>query len=713
MKSTAVPDARDIFGAEIQYFRLDPRHWESVLDRFVETGLRCVTSYVPWSVHLSGPPDPAHPAGVFDFEGRTDSRKNLLRFLDLVTERGLDLNFRSGPFCCNEMIYGGYPGWLVLGDPSMMVWDYQNRTTQGYWIGKREGSQPSYLHPGYLDLVAKWFEAVAPIIIRYRKAQGGCITMINLDNEVSYIVKDSFLDSDYNPVNVRPGGFYHQFLAGKYGNAGSLPYDRRYSAIEDVAAPREVPGEIGRNFAYYADWMEFKTWAMCRYITRLREMHVGNGVTDVRFMTNFNPHLPEGVPTRMPDFEEATGPGGIAGYDFYRGAFLSYSGYHSMARVLKLMNATLRFSWSAEFMSGIWNRDFAKVSRVSDDHMRHMARCALAHGCKAISWFMFHDRDAWGDTPVSTHGHARPSLEVLTETPRLLFEKLQDWNGLRPCADVAVIYDPASHMHTAIGDPSPCDDQAIYVGTPVMAGVEAGMASREYAGLFRLIEQAGVQAAVIDPVHGEGTLGALPLAFLPGSPVIRTETHDLLRAWVEDGGCLVVSGCWPRLVQDGSVRPLFGIQTPGDETALGRGRIVWSREYLGQDASETETTASREFVAALVNELVPRPRVRLRVAGGPVTYVEWKESGGGHCEYRQERLLGSAVLHRSETEQVVFVMNHYIDAVEFVLAFGDQRLESLECLDSGEVLPVEKGEVLVDVDRKSTRIFLVRRQNEV
>ena len=45
-----------------------------------------------------------------------------------------------------EMIHGAYPEWLIMGDPSMVVWDYQNRTTQGYWVGKREGSQPSCLH---------------------------------------------------------------------------------------------------------------------------------------------------------------------------------------------------------------------------------------------------------------------------------------------------------------------------------------------------------------------------------------------------------------------------------------------------------------------------------------------------------------------------------------------------------------------------------------
>jgi beta-galactosidase len=352
-EEATMPNSLEILGAEIQYFRLDPRYWERVLQRFAETSLGCVTTYVQWSTHLVGEPDAAHPAGVLDFEGRSDPRLNLRRFLELVERHGLRLNFRCGPFCCNEMVHGGYPHWLVLGDPGIMVWDWQNRTTQGYWIGKREGSQPSYLHPTYLEWVVRWFEAVDPILVEHLHSRGGCVTMVNLDNEISYICQDGFLSSDYNPVNVAPGGFYHQFLTQKYGSADNLPYPRRYAAIEEVPAPRAVPETVGEDLAYYTDWCEFKTWVMCEYLRRLRAMHEANGVRDVTFMTNFNPHLPEGVPTRMPDFEKATG--GIVGYDFYRGTFMSYSGYHSMARVLKLMNASLKYTWSAEFMSGTWN----------------------------------------------------------------------------------------------------------------------------------------------------------------------------------------------------------------------------------------------------------------------------------------------------------------------------------------------------------------------
>lgn len=64
-------NSRDIFGAEVQYFRLDPKYWDPILRRLKDSGLKCVTTYVQWATHLVAPPDAQHPAGVLDFEGKT------------------------------------------------------------------------------------------------------------------------------------------------------------------------------------------------------------------------------------------------------------------------------------------------------------------------------------------------------------------------------------------------------------------------------------------------------------------------------------------------------------------------------------------------------------------------------------------------------------------------------------------------------------------
>lgn len=713
MSINSTPHCAEIFGGEIQYFRLEARYWKPILLKFKEAGLKNVTTYVQWATHLVGPPSAEHPAGVLDFEGKTNPNLNLYHFLDLLQELGLELSFRCGPFCCNEMIHGAYPEWLVMGDPNIMCWDYQNRTTQGYWIGKREGSQPSYLHPEYLEWCRKWIFEVDKIIKPRLKSNGGFITMVNLDNEVSYIVQDGMLTSDYNPVNVGRGGFYHQFLTEKYGTASALPYPKNYAAIEDVLAPRSVPDMIGDDFAYYADWCEFKTWVMSKYISALREMHEANGVKDVTFMTNFNPHRPEGVPTRMSEFEKATGPLGITGYDFYRGVFMSYSGYQSMARVLKLMNATLRYTWSAEFMSGTWMK--VLTGRVSDDHMRFMALCALAQGCKAISWFMFHDRDCWGDAPVSSHGHERPSLAVLKAVRKLACETIQGWDDLVPATDLAIIYDLTSHTHSYLGDPSPCNDNALYVGEPVVDGVQCGKASMEYEGLFRVVEHTGRQAAVIDPVHSAAKLipALTPFVILPGSPVIHRETARALESYVAQGGKLVVSGSWPVRNDLGTAIAFLGGFPEETDRAIAKagGTIWWVEEGLGRGLPEEDCLESIEWLAAVLDQETAPAKAFIETVED-ISWVDWNtgknmKSEGGHRVYPQPRNLCSAILHEGPQDRILFALNHYPVAARVKITLADASLTRLVDLDSGATFALENGSIELDLDRKSASVFRV------
>ncbi|MBE6569438.1 MAG: hypothetical protein E7658_04380 [Ruminococcaceae bacterium] len=685
--------AKEIFGGEIQYWRVDPKYWENIIRAFAEAGMRTVTSYVPWECHIVGAPDEEHPAGVLDFTGEVDPKLNLMHFLELVEKYDLNLNFRCGPFCCAELLYGGHPKFLVTEIDEINSLNFEDKPTRGYF---GSSNQPSYLHPLYLDWVRKWYDEMAKIIIPHLKVNGGCITMINLDNEVSYIVQDSFLQSDYNPVNVAPGGFYHQFLKETYGSVENLPYRTKYAAFEEIPAPRSVPENIDDDYAYYADWMKFHTWVMCRFIEELRKMHEANGITadKVIFMTNYDPHLPEGVPTRMPDFEEASG--GITGYDFYRGTFMSYSGYQSLARVMKLMTDTLKFPYSSEFMAGTWEKVLS--SRVSDDHMRFMARCAFAHGCKAIQWYMIHDRYTWGDSPVSLHGHKRPSIDVLRETPKILFDKIKNWDAMKPVNDIGIIYDLTAHIHTSLGDPMPCNDGNLYIGNPKIDGVNAGIASKEYIGLFRIAEQNGVQAAAIDIHYSDASLYKYPLIVYPGSPVIAAKTEEQLRKYVENGGVLAITGILPTRYETGEKCCLFGGVQAGEQT-LGKGKVIFVDAYLGQGESEKDSMEDISRFGEVLNMAKVVPAVR--ISSDAFVLAEWNRAPSV-----QPRMLGSAVLQQANGETILFVMNHNPDAHEFKLEFSIPCTK-LVCLTEEQDAVVENGVCILDIDRKNCQIYRV------
>ncbi|MGD0709315.1 MAG: beta-galactosidase, partial [Anaerolineaceae bacterium] len=496
--------------------------------------------------------------GRFDLDGATDPRRNVIGYLDLVKELGLKLAFRPGPFVCAEMDWGGHPCRIVTGDVPWKVLQADGQTAPGYHIARKEGHQPSYLHPAYLDEVRLWLKAVDEVARNYTVENDGPIATCNLDNEVSYIVRDSMFGADYNSCVVGKGGLYHQWLRRKYGSPDRLPYAARVGAFEAVEPPRELGSEMEKNLIWYFDWIAFKEWLLAEYLRVLRQMHVENGLTGVHFYTNLNPHRPEGVPTNFKRFAEATG--GLVGYDFYRGTWLKYSGYSSMARVLKVMEASVPLVWSAEFMSGTWKTDMTD-SRVPQNHMEFMGLSALANGCKAISWFMFHDRDMWGDAPVSEMGHPRENLSALQRILGVV-KGLPEWNSLRPVHDLAVAYYRPYMWHCHLGDPMPCADDELHIGDPLLWGEKGGEAVAEFEGAFRLLQQAGYTAGCVDLSDAPERLKSHRALWFVGSSFIEPGAAALLAQFVEDGGVLIVTRAWPRMDLQGGSLSVLELDSP-------------------------------------------------------------------------------------------------------------------------------------------------------
>jgi hypothetical protein len=275
--------------------------------------------------------------------------------------------------------------------------------------------------------------------------------------------------------------------------------------------------------------------------------------------------------------------------------------------------------------------------------------------------------------------------------------------------DTAIIYDLVQHQHTAVGDPSPCNDNDLHVGKPTVDGAQAGCASQEYLGLFRLVEENGMQAAAVDTVHSCKTLSKYPLVFLPGSPVIGGVTNKSLLAYVRKGGVVAVTGPWPARDERGRAVKFLGLPAPGKKTELckriGKGALNWQATYVAQDKSEEESLQSIAWVGGLLKRYVNRAHVHIQPAA-PVEWVDWLPGGGGGV-HKGERNLSSAVMQCSKTEKVLFVLNHYIDAVCFALTFKDIRSGELRDLDTDEAVPIRNSKCVVDVDRKSAAIYRI------
>ncbi len=95
-----------IYGAAFFYERIPHSQWEASIAQYRALGINTIDLYVMWNWHEVRD-------GAFDFNGRTNSRRDLLGLLHLIHRNGLKVILRPGPVIRNEWRNGGYPDWLL------------------------------------------------------------------------------------------------------------------------------------------------------------------------------------------------------------------------------------------------------------------------------------------------------------------------------------------------------------------------------------------------------------------------------------------------------------------------------------------------------------------------------------------------------------------------------------------------------------------------
>jgi hypothetical protein len=88
------------------YPRIPPEQWADAMVAMRRLGANTLDLYVPWNWHEVAD-------GQFDFDGRTNPRRDLRRVLRLARSMGFHLIVRPGPMSRNEWRNGGYPAWLL------------------------------------------------------------------------------------------------------------------------------------------------------------------------------------------------------------------------------------------------------------------------------------------------------------------------------------------------------------------------------------------------------------------------------------------------------------------------------------------------------------------------------------------------------------------------------------------------------------------------
>jgi len=232
-----------------------------------------VDTYIAWNWH-----EPQE--GKFDFSGKTDPRRDLESFLELMEKNELYAIIRPGPYICAEWLNGGTPTWLLKNHPEILT-----RDSEGKPLPLEVFYPPiTYLHPTFLAYVEKWYDKVCEVLRSHLYTNGGCIINVTLDDEPSYweTVSEPLL-SDYNEFMIgsdsKPG-FYQKWLKEKYeGDIALLNrrYHVNYSSFAEVEPPRALPKHYS-ELPRLIDWHHLKLHATNTYIERLNKMLLKRGI---------------------------------------------------------------------------------------------------------------------------------------------------------------------------------------------------------------------------------------------------------------------------------------------------------------------------------------------------------------------------------------------------------------------------------------------------
>src|SRR5215217_5646239 len=223
-----------LLSGEVHYWRLDPANWQSALRRVREMGLQIIATYVCWDFHELEP-------GRYDFSGKTDPRRNLLGFLDLLTSEGFWIILRPGPYIYSE--------WRNNGVPD-------------------DAARLHRLDPAFQERARPYMQAVVEATCPYLATNGGRITLWQAENEI-----DPWAPwyTEQLGLGQKPGPF-HDFLRERYGdlNRLNIAWGTEYASIDEARAVSEMFPTHPDRMRRYLDVTRFQHW----YVTQVADWAV-------------------------------------------------------------------------------------------------------------------------------------------------------------------------------------------------------------------------------------------------------------------------------------------------------------------------------------------------------------------------------------------------------------------------------------------------------
>lgn len=362
---------KPLVAGEFEFWRHNDLFWENTLVAMKETGLDIVSTFLCWDFHEIAP-------GVYDFIGKTNGSRNLVKFLDLCEKHNMEVIIRPGPIIDAE--------WVTRG-PAPDVCNKER------------------LDPEFLKRTHQWIESVCKILVPRQATKGGSIILLGIDDEVFFpycsdgnvfeVDGDTYISYKRELVELQ----YQKWLKEKYKDISRLnrEFDTNFATFQDIKTPEYSKINFGlTRLSFY-----FVNYCIMKYLQLCRDMYREAGV-EIPTYTNIKQFL---TYIDWPQIEKMLDSGGI---NICMPDMMPKDQWLVANWFYRLQLARFKFPWSPEFQSGWIGLDDV-YGFISPEHFEYMAFYGMACGLRGMSFFMFVERDDWNYSPINLMGKVRPN----------------------------------------------------------------------------------------------------------------------------------------------------------------------------------------------------------------------------------------------------------------------------------------------------------------
>jgi len=413
------------FSAEMHYFRVEKRYWSICFERIKKAGFKIISTYIPWNLHEESP-------GDFDFRGYSSPDKDLIVFLELAREFGFKVILKPGPWIKAEWINGGLPKYLFT-DEAVVARDNTGELVSAYsGLDRREGYQPSYLHPKYIGHIKRYISGLFEVIQNYIFPKGP-VFIIQIDDETCFGGNFEPFAADYNNITITD--YYYPFLEEKYKEPKNLPaaYGKKLKEFSQVEPPTSIEVNKPEDLIKYFDWIEFKGSLVATYIDTIRERLEAHGVGCF-----FSVNLPWTSDFGLPiDIDRILNEKMIVGMQVP-----DPSDYCRLGRNLKYLAGKTGFSWTPQLFGGTSDGGGKPHKKpeieVSPRFHRYLIVSSLAAGLKGMNHYMFVGRDHWLGAPLGNDGSVNENYDTVRKINTVLDHI--SINTAKPVSEIGILY---------------------------------------------------------------------------------------------------------------------------------------------------------------------------------------------------------------------------------------------------------------------------------